>query len=756
MRSYSGLQTYGNVLMMLLMMMILVMDICVSFKIGNFVKMRRSLCVRNEVMEETYNSDKIKVLKGLEPVRKRPGMYIGSTGMSGLHHLIWEVVDNSVDEAMAGYADYISIRLDEDGSCTVEDNGRGIPVDTHPVTGVSSLETVLTVLHAGGKFEDGGYKVSGGLHGVGISVVNALSSSLHVKVDRKGVRNEMRFEQGIPVTSLEVSKNEDLKMEENYTLIGEDSLDDDVNRNEKELLGKVYKAEKNRKSGTTVTFIPDISVFKGDDGKPSIIFDGKKLINRLDEIAYLNPMLTLSLVDDRSKGKKNRIQVFHHGGGLEEYVNVLTTGSTPLFAMKKRKQHTKSFSNDGSTIILHWFDEASSTTVDVALKWCSDQYKECIFGFCNNIRTKDGGTHVEGLKSSITRCINSAARRASKLKDSTKLKSLPGDCIREGLTGIISIKIPSPEFEGQTKSRLGNPDVRNIVDNVIATSFTTLLDFYPDIILEPILQKASAAQAATAAARAARDLIRRKNLLSSTVLPGKLADCSSRDISKTEIFIVEGDSAAGSAKQGRDRQYQAILPLRGKILNIEKATLEKIYLNTELQNLIAALGLNIKQTSSAKEVDSNSSLRYNKIIIMTDADVDGAHIRVLLLTFLYRYQQELIENGKIYIAQPPLYKIMFGKRICYAFDEKEKESLLLQNANSSYTLQRFKGLGEMMPNQLWETTMDPMKRKIIQVTLEDVVVADKMFTILMGDAVSPRREFIRNHADDWSIDELDV
>jgi len=791
----------------------------------------------------SYNSNQIQVLKGLEPVRKRPGMHIGSTGVDGYHHLIWEVIDNSVDEALAGHASYISLEIDEDEdgcTCTIQDDGRGIPVDEHPVTGVSALETVLTVLHAGGKFDDtpgkdgsgGGYKVSGGLHGVGISVVNALSSKLEVMVDRDDTRHTMLFARGFPTSKLLLSPlSSSLSKATNFdydialqdsTLLNSDDDDSsetstkaDTKKNHdkkiQNLQSKIKNILKKRKTGTTVTFLPDNTIFKpiieatksssksSSTKKKAITFDVTKIIPKFDEIAYLNPNLILSVVDHRkkvSKNKKQQMHVFSHEGGLEEYINLLTISKTPLFTIKKRKQQIINvktndtyLSVDGTTVLLSVDNyDNSGISINIALKWSSDQYSESILSFVNNIRTKDGGTHVEGLKVAITRTINSMHKKSSKSSSSdssSNTQSLPGECIREGLTAIISIYIPSPEFEGQTKSRLGNPEVRKIVESFVSTSFTTLIKFYSTEILNSIVTKANAAQAASAAARAARDFIRRKNVLSSSILPGKLADCSAsiKDDVKTEIFIVEGDSAAGSAKQGRDRMFQAILPLRGKILNIERATIDKIYNNVELQGLISALGLTIKNDYSESN-DSNtvkkSTLRYDRIIIMTDADVDGAHIRVLLLTFFYRYQRELIEDGYVYIAQPPLYKIKYNhvtksgkkqKKEIYVYTEEEKLIFFntLKNDDDSadgngnngipssvINIQRFKGLGEMMANQLWTTTMDPKNRKLLQVTLDDAVISDRMCSVLMGDNVAPRREFIRNNADDWNIVDLDV
>lgn len=646
--------------------------------------------IRAVAVEPTpYTADDIQVLEGLEPVRKRPGMYIGSTGPRGLHHLVFEVVDNSVDEALAGHCSQVSVVLHDDGSVSVRDDGRGIPTDIHPTTGKSALETVLTVLHAGGKFGGSGYRVSGGLHGVGVSVVNALSEWLNVKVWRNGYSHNLKFARGVPQGDLVRT------------------LDDDS-------------------PGTQVRFLPDKQIFV-----TSTNFDFDILARRLDELAYLNAGLEIILRDERNAKKHE--QTYRHDGGIREYAATLCEGKTPL--------HKE---------VIYFSEESKGVNVEIALQWSSDSYSDNVLGFANNIRTIDGGTHIEGLRTSITRTINQMARKAGKLRESAP--NLAGDYVREGLTAIVSVKVPEPEFEGQTKSKLGNPEVRAIVDGVCARGIIDYFDFNPRI-LSDIIEKALSAQAAAEAARRARDVVRRKTVLESTTLPGKLADCVMKDPEKSEVFVVEGDSAGGSAKQARDRTTQAILPLRGKILNIEKTDDSRIYKNTEIQAMITALGLGVR----GEEFNLNS-LRYHKIIIMTDADVDGAHIRTLLLTFFFRYQRKLIEDGYVYIACPPLYKLEVGKKKTYLYDEDEKLRAVEKCVadGKKCMLQRFKGLGEMMPSQLWTTTMDPARRQLKRVHVEDAIVADNMFTMLMGSRVSPRREFIELHAARISRDELDV
>jgi DNA gyrase subunit B len=641
-------------------------------------------------MTSSYSADQIQVLEGLEPVRKRPGMYIGSTGPRGLHHLVYEVVDNSIDEALAGYCTHIEIDINADGSVTVTDDGRGIPTDTHPTTGKSALETVMTVLHAGGKFGGGGYKVSGGLHGVGISVVNALSEWVEVTVWREEKVHTQRFERGIAVT---------------------------------QLIAKPYKEAR---TGTSVSFMPDTQIFAN-----GIEFDYTTLAGRLRELAYLNASVRITFTDSRLA--EPRVEAYYYEGGIQEYVAYMNREKEPL--------HEEVIFIQG---------ERNGVQIEVSLQWCVDAYSDNLLGFANNIRTIDGGTHLEGLKTVLTRTMNAIARKRNKIKDNEA--NLGGENVREGLTGVISVKVPDPEFEGQTKTKLGNTEVRGIVDSLVGEVLTEYLEFRPHVA-DSILDKAIQAFKAAEAARRARDLVRRKSVLESSPLPGKLADCSSRDPSESEIFIVEGDSAGGSAKQGRDRQFQAILPLRGKILNIEKTDDAKIYKNTEIQSLITALGLGIK----GEEFDA-SGLRYHRIVIMTDADVDGAHIRTLLLTFFYRYQRALVDQGYIYIACPPLYKVERGRNHYYCYSDREMTNLVQHEfpANANYTIQRFKGLGEMMPTQLWDTTMNPQTRTLKRVEIEDAAEADRIFTVLMGDRVAPRREFIETYGSRLNFTDLDI
>jgi DNA gyrase subunit B len=649
-------------------------------------------------VQAAYGAEQIQVLEGLEPVRKRPGMYIGSTGPRGLHHLVYEVVDNAVDEALAGHCDQILVVLNEDGSCSVTDNGRGIPTDIHPRTGKSALETVLTVLHAGGKFGAGGYKVSGGLHGVGVSVVNALSEWVEVTVHRQDQVHTQRFERGQPIGTL---------------------------------ASVPVAADQKGYTGTSVRFKPDLEIFT-----VGIEFDYQTLASRLRELAYLNGGVRIVFRDERpaarSESGEPHEETYFYEGGIKEYVAYMNAEKDPL--------HPD---------IIYVNAEKEGVQVEAALQWCVDAYSDSILGFANNIRTVDGGTHIEGLKTVLTRTLNAFAKKRGKRKEADA--NLAGENIREGLTAVLSVKVPEPEFEGQTKTKLGNTEVRGIVDTLVGEALGEFLEFNPSVI-DLILEKAIQAFNAAEAARRARELVRRKSVLESSTLPGKLADCSSRDPSESEIYIVEGDSAGGSAKQGRDRRFQAILPLRGKILNIEKTDDAKIYKNSEIQALITALGLGIK----GEDFDEKN-LRYHRIVIMTDADVDGAHIRTLLLTFFYRYQKALVQDGYIYIACPPLYKVERGKNHTYCYNEADlKQTLDSFGEKANYTIQRFKGLGEMMPKQLWETTMDPATRTMKRVEIEDALEADRIFTILMGDKVAPRREFIETHSAELDLAQLDI
>ncbi len=820
-------------------------------------------------MTSSYGADQIQVLEGLEAVRKRPGMYIGSTGPKGLHHLVYEVVDNSIDEALAGHCTHIEIDINPDGSIAVTDDGRGIPVGVHSKTGKSALETVMTVLHAGGKFGGGGYKVSGGLHGVGVSVVNALSEWVEVTVWREKKVHNQRYERGKAQGELKINPNKDNPQQ----------------------------------TGTSVHFFPDQTIFTD-----TIVFEYEVLAKRLKELAYLNAGIKITFTDYREE--EPRQDVFCYEGGIKEYVHYMTREKDPL--------HQD---------IIYVAGEKNGVTVEVALQWCIDAFNDNLLGFANNIRTIDGGTHLEGLKTVLTRTMNNFARKRNKLKENDK--NLGGENVREGLTGVISVKVPDPEFEGQTKTKLGNTEVRGIVDSLVGEVLNDYLEFNLNVG-DAIIEKAVQAFKAAEAARRARELVRRKSVLESSPLPGKLADCSSRDPQESEIFLVEGDSAGGcfsgdtkielydgrhisfkdlvqeqqegirhycvtydkelgitkgrilnaritkketkviqltlsnfevitctpdhlfmlsdgnykaaallsksdylmtaatkyigpepaesidggktwdkpipiitenevlyeyaveesncefvqkiesvdqkidvydievpethnfllasgvfvhnSAKQGRDRQFQAILPLRGKILNIEKTDDAKIYKNNEIQSMITALGLGIK----GDEFDP-SQLRYHRIVIMTDADVDGAHIRTLLLTFFYRYQRELVDQGYIYIACPPLYKLERGRNHYYCYSDRElQERINGFPANANYTIQRFKGLGEMMPEQLWNTTMNPETRAMKRVEIDDAAEADRIFTVLMGDRVAPRREFIETNAPKLNLDDLDI
>ena len=651
-----------------------------------------------------YDASQIQVLEGLEPVRKRPGMYIGSTGERGLHHLVYEVVDNAVDEVLAGYCDRVLIDLEADGSVTVDDNGRGIPIDIHEKTGRPALEMVMTMLHAGGKFNEDAYKVSGGLHGVGVSVVNALSEWCEVEVRRNGLIYQQRYEKGIPVKDL--------------TTIGEDPE------------GK----------GTRVKFKADGTIMETNE------FNYETLATRFKELAFLNKGLTIYFTSHHGEYRR---EIFHFDGGIVSFVNYLNENKEPL--------------NPEPVYIAGSKD---NVIVEIAFQY-NNAYSETIIGFANNINTAEGGTHITAFRSSLTRVINDYARKNSLLRESDP--NLSGEDAREGITAVVSIKLHEPQFEGQTKTKLGNTEVRPIVDQIMTEGFQHFLETHPQEA-KTIIGKAVDAYRARDAARKARDLVRRKSVLETSTLPGKLADCQERDPARSEIFIVEGDSAGGSAKQGRDRVFQAILPLRGKVLNIERAREDKIYGNAEIQALLIAIGIaaakepdrdrDIKENLSEESKDDNDSeffdfskLRYNKIILMTDADVDGSHIRTLLLTFFYRFARQMVENGYIYIAQPPLYKIEKGKKVQYCYNDHQKDELM-KTMGRDVTISRFKGLGEMMPEQLWNTTMDPHTRNLLRVRADDAAESDRVFTMLMGSKVEPRREFIEKYAND--VKNLDV
>ena len=623
-------------------------------------------------VDADYGADQIQILEGLEAVRKRPGMYIGSTSERGLHHLVYEVVDNSIDEALAGYCDHIAVTIHQDNSITVVDNGRGIPVDMHE-SGKPAVEVVLTVLHAGGKFGGDGYKVSGGLHGVGVSVVNALSTSMEVEVKRDGKIHEIEFSRGVTTKSL--------------TVIGTTG-----------------------ETGTKVHFVPDPTIFT------VTTYNYDTLKHRLRELAFLNHGITIALSDEREGGKS---ETFHFDGGISSFVEHLN-----------RKKETI------NPTPIYFNGSKDDTVVEIAMQY-NDSYQENIFSFVNNINTEEGGTHLSGFKLALTRAANDFARKQGVLKE--KDGNLSGEDVREGLTVVISVKIREPQFEGQTKTKLGNSEVRGIVDSIVTEGLDEYFEENP-VITKKILEKAILASRARAAARRARELTRRKNALEVSSLPGKLADCSVKDPDQCEIYLVEGDSAGGSAKQGRDRRFQAILPLRGKILNVEKARLDKIFANAEIRTMITAFGTGISEDFDI------SKRRYGKIIIMTDADVDGAHIRTLLLTFLYRYMKPLIEHGHVYIAQPPLYQIRKGKKHWYTYSDDELTRKLDEVGRDGVNVQRYKGLGEMNPEQLWETTMDPAQRTMLRVEMEDAEEADDLFTVLMGDKVEPRRRFIEENA----------
>lgn len=624
-----------------------------------------------------YGAEQIQVLEGLEAVRKRPGMYIGSTSLRGLHHLVYEVVDNSIDEALAGYCTHIEVTIEEDSSITVVDNGRGIPVAMHKV-GKPAVEVVLTVLHAGGKFGGDGYPISGGLHGVGISVVNALSVWTKVAVKRDGYLWNISFTRG---------------------------------RTEQPLK-KVRPLEKNEETGTKVSFKPDHEIF------PDTVYDFDTLKTRLRELAFLNKGLHITLTDKRNQGKS---EVYCYEGGLTSFVEFLNENKQAV-----------------NPTVVSLEGEKNQVLVDIAMQY-NDGYSENILTFVNDIFTEEGGTHLSGFRSGLTRTINDYGRSSGILKDNED--NLSGDDVREGLTAVVSVKVREPQFEGQTKTKLGNSEVKGIVDNIVSDGLKEYLEEHPSEA-KAIINKTISASRARQAARRARELTRRKNALEISSLPGKLADCSEKNSAMTEIYLVEGDSAGGSAKQGRDRKFQAILPLRGKIINVEKARLDKILANEEIRSMITAFG-----TGIGEEFDINKR-RYDKIIIMTDADVDGAHIRTLLLTFFYRFMKPLITEGHVYIAQPPLYQVRKGKQVWYYFSDEAMNQKLDELGRDSNTVvvQRYKGLGEMNPEQLWETTMDPENRTMLRVHLEDAAEADRIFSVLMGDKVEPRRKFIQDNA----------
>jgi len=634
-----------------------------------------------------YGAANIQVLEGLEAVRKRPGMYIGSTSVEGLHHLVYEVIDNSIDEAMAGYCDEIKVIIKPDNIITVVDNGRGIPVEMHPKMQRPTAEVVMTVLHAGGKFSDDVYKVSGGLHGVGVSVVNALSEWLELEINwEDGNKYKQRYKRGIPEYDLKVVGQTD------------------------------------GSTGTTITFKADDEIFE------EVIFKYETLSKRFRELAFLNKGVNIILEDQRNENKEDqRKNEYCYEGGIVSFVKHLNRNKNPLYL---EPLYLEEHGDDGE--------------VEIAIQY-NDGFIENIFTFANNINTHEGGTHLSGFKSALTRTINDYARTKGMLKDGDE--NFTGEDIREGITAIISIKISEPQFEGQTKTKLGNSEVRGFVDSSLSNKLSSFLEENPKTG-KIIVEKAMNASRARKAAKKARELTRRKSALTNTALPGKLADCSSRDTTKTEVYIVEGDSAGGSAKQGRDRNFQAILPLKGKILNVEKARINRILNNDEIRALITAIGTGIGDEFNIEKA------RYGKIIIMTDADVDGAHIRTLLLTFFYRYMRDLIEEGLIYIAQPPLYKVKKGRREEYIYDEKALRKLLDEIGRDSVTLQRYKGLGEMNPDQLWDTTMDPDNRIVKLVQVEDAILADETFTTLMGDKVQPRKEFILEHGHE--VQNLDV
>ncbi|CDW99892.1 DNA gyrase subunit B [Desulfitobacterium sp. LBE] len=630
--------------------------------------------IKETIPTNDYNAGQIEVLEGLEAVRKRPGMYIGSTSLRGLHHLVYEIVDNSIDEALAGYCDTIEVTIHKDNSISVVDNGRGIPVDIHPKLGKPAVEVALTVLHAGGKFSGSAYKVSGGLHGVGMSVVNALSTWLHVEVRKDGNIYHQEFMRGKTKTELAV-------------------------------IGQVDKNQ----TGTTITFSPDPEIFE------DTVFLFDTLAHRLRELSFLNKKVSITLIDAREDKK----EVYYHTGGIYDFVKYINRSKESL--------HPEP---------IYFEAEKDGVQVEVSMQY-NDGYVENLFSYANNIHTHEGGTHESGFKAALTRVANDYARKNNILKANEA--NLSGEDIREGLTAVISVKVPEPQFEGQTKTKLGNSEIRSIVDSITGEGLSAFFEENP-AIGKKVIEKSIQASRAREAARKARELTRRKSALEVSALPGKLADCSWKEAELCEMYIVEGDSAGGSAKQGRDRRFQAILPLRGKILNVEKARLDRILGNAEIRAMITAMGTGISEDFDIEKA------RYHKLVIMTDADVDGAHIRILLLTFFFRYMKPLLENNYVYIAQPPLFKVKKGKDIHYVYSNEELAKLQDEIGRDRVEIQRYKGLGEMNAEQLWETTMDPAKRTILQVTMEDAIKADELFTILMGDVVEPRREFIQDNA----------
>lgn len=641
---------------------------------------------RTVMTENSYNASQIQVLEGLEAVRRRPGMYIGSTDSRGLHHLVQELVDNSIDEALAGFCNEITVTIHEDGSCSVRDNGRGIPVDNHPKYNKPAVEVALTVLHAGGKFGGGGYKVSGGLHGVGLSVVNALATDLHVEISRNGKIYSQDYKRGDAVDSLKV--------------IGE-----------------------SEHTGTFVQFWPDPEIFE------TTIFEYDNLKTRLRELAFLNKGVRITIKDEREDAKKQ--ETFHYEGGIIEFVDFLNKNKTLLFERP-----------------LYFEGKKGTSSVEVAMQY-NDGYNEVVLSFANNIQTHEGGTHLTGFRNALTKTLNDYARKYKLLKD--KDANLSGDDVREGLCAVISVKLEEPQFEGQTKTKLGNSEIRNVTETIVSEKLEAFLEENPPVA-KGIIEKCLMANRAREAARKARELTRRKDALDSFSLPGKLADCSEKDPARCEIFIVEGDSAGGSAKEGRDRKTQAILPLRGKILNVEKTRLDKMLQNAEIRSMITAFGAGIDVQFD------ESKLRYHKIICMTDADVDGSHIRTLLLTFFFRHMPQLIQGGYVYAAQPPLFKVTLTrtKQVKYFYSDEELNAFLDSINRQNYEVSRYKGLGEMSSQQLFETTMNPETRILKRVTMKDAIAADQIFTMLMGDEVEPRRQFIEENARLVSNDELDI